>query len=132
MSAPDRPIPPRPQNVNARQAAAQPTPGPAGAGEQPAVEVPRVTFAIHALFDDFPIDVQFSGTADQLKATVARLKELGAVPPTPAARAAVAAEKAREAPRCEFHGPMKESTKAPGTWYCTKKMGDDSYCKSKA
>ena len=80
---------------------------------EPAVELPRVTFTLHALIEDFPFDVQFAGSADQLKATVARLRALGAVPPTPAARAAVAAEKAREAPRCEFHGPMKESTKAP-------------------
>jgi hypothetical protein len=129
MSDTTRPIPARPPNVNAQPRAAQPAPE-APTVEQPAR--PAVSFTIHVLLDDFPIDVQFSGSVDQLKATVGRLKEHGAVPPTPAARAAVAAEKAREAPRCEFHGPMKESTKAPGTWYCTKKMGDDSYCKSKA
>ncbi len=33
---------------------------------------------------------------------------------------------------CEYHGPMKESTKRPGTYYCPSKMGDGSYCKSKA
>lgn len=35
-------------------------------------------------------------------------------------------------PICEYHGEMKPSPKAPGTWYCTKKMGDGSYCKSRA
>jgi hypothetical protein len=35
-------------------------------------------------------------------------------------------------PICEYHGPMKASSKAPGTWYCPQKMGDGSYCKSKA
>jgi hypothetical protein len=44
----------------------------------------------------------------------------------------VAAEQAREAPICQYHGPMKESAKAPGTWYCTKKMGNGEYCKEKA
>jgi hypothetical protein len=124
---PDRPIPPRPQNVNARPAVPQPA-------EAPTVEPVRsvVTFTLHALIEDFPFDVQFTGSADLLKATVARLKELGAVPPTVAARQAVEAERQREAPICEFHGPLKESTKRPGTWYCPAKMGDGSYCKSKA
>lgn len=92
---------------------------------------PTPTFTIHALIDDFPFEVHFSGSADQLIATVKRLRELGAIPPTPAARAAIAAEAAREAPVCPYHGPMKESTKAPGSWYCTKKMGDGSFCKER-
>jgi hypothetical protein len=98
----------------------------------PAPRKPAVSFTIHALLDDFPIDVAFSGSADQLKATVVRLRELGAVPPTPAARQAVEAERQREAPVCQYHGTMKESAKAPGTWYCPAKMGDNSYCKSRA
>lgn len=32
-------------------------------------------------------------------------------------------------PTCPHHGPGKESTKAPGTWYCTKKMADGSFCR---
>jgi hypothetical protein len=145
----DRPIPVR-KNMSAPQprAGAEVFPGRAGAGDPPASEEPitdaerragdaaprkpTVTFTLHALVDDFPFDVQFSGSADLLKGTVARLKELGAVPPTVAARQAVEAERQREAPVCQYHGPMKESTKAPGTWYCPAKMGDNSYCKSKA
>lgn len=92
---------------------------------------PQVTFTIHAVLDDFPIDVQFAGAAEQLVSTVRRLRDLGAVPPTRAARAEVEAEKARGAPVCEFHGAMKESSKAPGTYFCPAKMGDGSYCKSK-
>lgn len=92
---------------------------------------PMPTFTIHALIDDFPFDVQFSGSADQLAATIKRMREIGAVPPTQAARAAVEAEKERSSPVCEFHGPMKESSKRPGTFYCPAKMGDNSYCKSK-
>lgn len=96
---------------------------------KPARSLP--TFTIHALIDDFPFEVSFSGNADQLAATVQRLRAIGAVPPTPAARAAVEAERERTAPVCEFHGPMKESSKRPGTYYCPAKMGDNSYCKSK-
>jgi len=106
-------------------------PAPAAApAEKPARPLP--TFTIHALIDDFPFEVSFSGNADQLAATVQRLRAIGAVPPTPAARADVAAEKERTAPVCEFHGPMKESSARPGTWYCPKKMGNGEYCKSKA
>lgn len=35
-------------------------------------------------------------------------------------------------PVCQWHGPMRPSTKAPGTFYCPSKMGDGNYCKSKA
>ena len=97
----------------------------------PAPARPAATFTIHALIDDFPFDVSFTGSADQLAATVQRLRDLGAVPPTLAARAAVEAEKERSAPVCEFHGPMKESSKRPGTYYCPAKMGNGDYCKSK-
>lgn len=93
---------------------------------------PAAQFTIHALMDDFPFEVSFSGSADQLAATVQRLRDLGAVPPTQAARAAVEAEKERLSPVCKYHGPMKESSKAPGTWYCSSRMGTGEYCKEKA
>jgi len=135
MTTTDRPIRPAPRNMSVPQPRAgadvfDPIEEPPPPDEAP--RKPTVTFTLHALIDDFPFDVQFSGSADQLKATIARLRELGAIPPTPAARLAVEAEKAREAPVCQYHGPMKESTKAPGTWYCTKRMGDGSYCKERA
>jgi hypothetical protein len=31
-------------------------------------------------------------------------------------------------PACPYHGPAKASAKAPGTWYCTRKLHDGSYC----
>jgi hypothetical protein len=34
-------------------------------------------------------------------------------------------------PVCQWHGAMKDSTKAKGTWYCPAKMADGSYCKSR-
>lgn len=48
--------------------------------------------------------------------------------PTPAATNAA---QTNTPPTCQYHGPMKESDKRPGTWYCPKKMGDGSYCKEK-
>ena len=33
---------------------------------------------------------------------------------------------------CQWHGAMKQSTKAPGTWYCPAKMGDGSFCKERS
>jgi hypothetical protein len=136
----DRPIPQRP-NVNARRAAPErtvadelfdePTPSQAAratsAPAAPVTEAARsisapTTFTIDALLDDFPIDVSFSGDAERLAKTIARLRQIGAIPPSPAARAAAAAEHSREAPICPYHGPMKESAKAPGTYFCSKKM----------
>lgn len=35
-------------------------------------------------------------------------------------------------PICKYHGQMKESTKVPGTYFCTKKLADGSYCKERA
>jgi hypothetical protein len=34
-------------------------------------------------------------------------------------------------PLCQWHGKMKESTKAKGTWFCPAKMADGSYCKER-
>ena len=36
-----------------------------------------------------------------------------------------------ETPVCQYHGAMKESTKAPGTSFCPSRMGDGSYCKER-
>jgi hypothetical protein len=53
--------------------------------------------------------------------------------PQPAAPAPQAFSPAASpaAPVCPYHGPLKASTKAPGTWYCTARMADGSYCKSR-
>ena len=34
-------------------------------------------------------------------------------------------------PTCKYHGAMKTSDKAPGTYYCSKKLADGSYCPSR-
>jgi hypothetical protein len=35
-------------------------------------------------------------------------------------------------PQCPAHGDMRESTKQPGTWFCTQKLPTGKYCPSKA
>ena len=126
----------------ARAAAALNTPqdAPLFEEEAPAKAEKCVTFTIHGLMDDFPFDVQFTGSAEVFAATVKRLKDLGAVPPTAAARAAVAAEKERSAPICncdtcdKYGAALEPSTKVPGTFYCQGKIGTKNgkpvYCKS--
>jgi hypothetical protein len=32
---------------------------------------------------------------------------------------------------CAWHGPMRESTKTPGTWFCPKRKADGSFCHSR-
>lgn len=113
-----------------------PVPDPPSAAPRPAAQ-----FTIHAMIDDFPFDVAFTGSADQLASTVRRLRELGAVPPTQAARAAIAAERERDAPICQdeacdcYGKALRESSKQPGSYYCPGKTGYKAgkpiYCKSK-
>jgi hypothetical protein len=66
-------------------------------------------------------------------ATVRNLQSKGTLLATPAPLAlppaSTPASSSKELHDCSWHGPMKESAKAPGTWYCTKKMADGSYCK---
>lgn len=45
--------------------------------------------------------------------------------------ASTPAQTPASAPICPVHGPMKESSKAPGTWFCSKKLFDGSYCKER-
>jgi hypothetical protein len=41
---------------------------------------------------------------------------------------ALVSTKPPQTPTCRFHGPMKPSAKAAGTFYCTRKLHDGSYC----
>ena len=90
-----------------------------------------VKFVISAYKDGFPFTVEIVGTVEQLDRVIERLKAIGATEPTPSAIHAVESEREREAPICQYHGPMKESTKRPGSFFCPKRMGDGSYCKEK-
>jgi hypothetical protein len=73
-------------------------------------EASPVTFKIMATLEGFPVEVQMEGKADNLKALVERLKQIGAQPPALIATQAASASK----PVCPIHGtPMKASRK-PG------------------
>jgi hypothetical protein len=58
---------------------------------------------------------------DLLDAPAQAMSAAPATPQTPAS----------ETPVCVYHGAMKASTKAVGTWYCPSKMGDGAYCKER-
>lgn len=56
---------------------------PAPAPQQPASAPARTgaRFTIHAVYDGFPLTIQFDGDADRLQATIDRLRAIGATPP---------------------------------------------------
>ena len=83
-------------------------------------------FSITASIDGFPVSIEAEGKADNLRALVDRLKAIGAQPPAASVKAPATATE--EAPICEFHGKMKRGNYG---WFCPRKMGDGSYCKSK-
>jgi len=84
-------------------------------------------FTIAATIDGFPVSIEVEGKADALRGMIDRLKAIGATPPSKVE--SHAATQPDEAPVCEFHGAMKRSNH--GGYFCPKKMGDGSYCKSK-
>lgn len=92
---------------------------------------PAAKFIITATLDGFPIQVEAVGKASDLRALVDRLKAIGATPPAAGVQTLAPTKKAddEEAPVCEYHGKMKMGNYG---WFCPKKMGDGSYCKSKA
>jgi hypothetical protein len=70
-------------------------------------------------------------TWDEFRANVALLSGLLDAPAAGQPASPASAPPAQETPTCEWHGAMKASTKAPGTFYCTKKKADGSYCTSR-
>jgi hypothetical protein len=84
------------------------------------------THTISYVLDGFQITSVIE-TAAPIRQIVDKLKSIGAQPP--AAKSPVGEMANDSAPVCEFHGSMKRSNH--GGFYCPKKMGDGSYCKSK-
>jgi hypothetical protein len=94
------------------------------------------------MLDGFPVEVQATGSIDDLPRLVARLRQVGA---TPASTAPVSPQNAPGAPTlpvgvskprvtefdadgapiCPVHGTvMRESTNYSGSWYCSRKAAD--------
>src|SRR5262245_66009683 len=82
-------------------------------------------FSITCQIDGFQVQVEVEGKADALRGMIDRLKAIGATPPQSNHGSQPTAD---DAPVCEFHGKMKRGNYG---WFCPKKMGDGSYCKSK-
>jgi len=72
-------------------------------------------------------------TAAEFTANLQAIRGLLDAPAHPASTPASAPQTpaAQEAPLCRYHGAMKASTKAPGTFFCTRKLADGSYCPSR-
>jgi hypothetical protein len=87
-------------------------------------------FVINAEVEGFPVVIEVEGKADALKTMIARLKDIGAVPP--ASKPGAKTEARSGAPICPVHNtPMKASRK-PGKFYCAKKAEDGEYCREVA
>lgn len=63
---------------------------------------------------------------ERLEALLTRFPQPAKTPAREASAPATPA--AGETPLCPVHGPGKESSKAPGTFFCPKKLFDGSYC----
>jgi hypothetical protein len=87
------------------------------------------TFTINATIDGFPVQITVEGKADVLRGMIDRLKAIGATPPVENSLTMVNKISTADAPICEYHGAMRQGRHG---WFCPKKMGDGSYCKSKA
>lgn len=98
-----------------------------------------LTITIHAILDNFPIDLQFTGTVEQLPAITKRLRALGASEPVSAPASPAPKPKAPRVqptyapngdPCCPDHGtPLRE-----GKWglFCpTKDKQSGEYCRLK-
>src|SRR5262245_15640194 len=90
----------------------------------------QAKFSITCSVDGFPVQVEVEGKAEALRGMIDRLKAIGATPPQLSANLREATKPADdEPPVCEYHGSMRRGNHG---YFCPKKMGDGSYCKSKA
>jgi len=96
---------------------------------------PACHFTINCVIEGYPVQLEGHGRADDLRALVARLKAIGAEPPTVSKPEST---KATGAPLCPTHNTaMAPSTKRPGTYYCKSSVGQAEdgrtlYCTKKA
>jgi hypothetical protein len=94
----------------------------------PIAQPAPVRFKVRCVLEGFEVEIEGEGKADSLKGLVDKLRAIGA---TPASKPAAAAEIQASAPKCNLHNrPMKPS-KRPGSFYCSAKLADGSYCDQK-
>lgn len=120
---------------------AQPAPAPVTFSEAPSSINLRFDYKGYEGIQLTLRDVSGSQLLHKLDAVLGKLEAMGATPtaerkrggqPQTSESSAPAADEAGAPPVCQYHGPMKPSTKKAGSWYCPAKMGDGSYCKSKS
>lgn len=94
---------------------------------------PATVVAISAISPEgYPITLTLNDPAQgAMKSWIALLQKQGFTAPNPTKVEAAQTAAPTTAKVCPYHGPMKESDKRPGTFYCPKKMTDGSYCKEK-
>lgn len=94
-------------------------------------KAPRST--VHYTIRGFAVDTEVEGNADAVFNFIKRLESLGATPGTQSQSNATAAPQAgpQEAPKCQYHGKMKISSR-DGGWYCPRRLQSGEYCPSKA
>jgi hypothetical protein len=102
-------------------------PTPETPGSVPALPLPEAPASVncHILLEGRQVQVTLRDTDESrlLARLAALLRQYPPAQPSPQASA--------QTPVCQWHGTMKESTKAKGTWYCPAKMADGSYCTSR-
>jgi hypothetical protein len=94
---------------------------------------PPASFAISVVFEGFPVTATFAGTAAQLPAAIAQLRQLGALPPSQKLEWSYTPE---GLPICPRHGaPMKKRERQGDTWYShvvVDGQGEECYCRGYA
>ena len=90
---------------------------------------PSCEFKVSVVLDGFPIEISGCGRADDLRALVARLKAIGATPPT-----ASTPEPTKQSgiPTCPVHNSQMKPSQKPGAFFCPKKDESGAYCRHKA
>jgi hypothetical protein len=89
-------------------------------------EAPNVTyrFVVTATIDGHTAPLCIEGTAiNEIRRAVRLLDTNGMLSTTPA-------HSTDEPPRCPVHNRPMKSSKKPGAWYCSAKVGD-GYCTEK-
>ena len=91
-----------------------------------------VSLTVHAELDGWPVDIALSLAPARLGAALRRLEALGYQPRAAIAPVAPAASVASP-PTCPVHGVarVRESERKPGTYFCSAKHADGSYCREK-
>jgi hypothetical protein len=98
--------------------------------EKPATETKPARFKITCELEGFHIEVETEGKADNLKAMIERLKAIGAQPLT--GKPGQAQSNSTSTPLCPVHNKPMKSSRKPGTFYCSKQIGEGVYCDQKA